>query len=193
MKQYQMRLSLLLFVIVFGLSACGSPTLTDSLTPFSTMTSTPPASQLPETAPATTDIPSTLEAGQWTYLFYHEELEQVVLVNGGPEKGKPSTDPLELWSWNGTHWSLLSKDENGPTWRNWAAVAYDSTRNVLVIHGGLQSPNSKFAETWEWDGSQWTRFTASNPGNREGALMAYDAAQMKTILFGGAIDLDIKG
>ena len=156
-------------------------------------TSTLPASQQPATVPATKDVVSTLTAGQWAQLFYHERLKQVILINGGPEKGKPADDPLELWSWDGARWSLIAADINGPTWRNWAAVAYDPTRDVLIVHGGLQSASNRFDETWEWDGTQWTQFTLPGPGVREGSLMAYDAARSQTLLFGGAVDLEIKG
>jgi hypothetical protein len=57
----------------------------------------------------------------------------------------------------------------------------------------LQSASLHFNETWEWDGSQWAQFTIPGPGIREGALMAYDGVRRSTVLFGGAVDLDIKG
>ena len=115
------------------------------------------------------------------------------MVNGGPERGKPADDPLELWGWDGAQWSLIHADENGPAWRNWPAVAFDSDRDVLVIHGGLQN-GSSFDETWEWDGQTWTRFAVTGPGAREGALMAYDPARRNMILFGGSTpDLNIHG
>ena len=160
-------------------------------TPIATATSI--ATIPPTLTTAPTSVSSqTLEAGQWTYVFYHEGQEQVVLVNGGPERGKPVDDPLELWSWDGTQWSLISADKNGPTWRNWPAIAYDNARDVLVIHGGLQSSGMNFDETWEWDGRTWTRFTEM--GGREGAVMTYDEAHQKMVLFGGAdADLNIYG
>jgi len=153
-----------------------------------------PASPQPTIVPPATEKPPALEAGQWTYIFYHDGLEQVVLVNGGPERGKPADAPLELWGWDGTQWSLMSSEADGPTWRNWAAVAYDTARDVLVIDGGLQGQN-RFEETWEWDGQGWTRFaSASNPGAREGALMAYDAVRETMLLFGGATaDMQVRG
>jgi hypothetical protein len=161
-----------------------------AVTPISDAVATLPP---PTVASPTSGSSSVLEAGQWTFIFYHEGLEQVVLVNGGPERGKPADDPLELWGWDGTQWSPISADVNGPTWRNWAAVAYDTARDVLVIHGGLQSENN-FDETWEWDGQTWTRFEGAGPGGREGGLMAYDAARANIIFFGGATsDMEIHG
>jgi hypothetical protein len=150
-----------------------------------------PATQLP-TVSLTAERESILESGQWSYVFYYEGLEQIVLVNGGPERSQPADDPLELWSWDGTQWSLVSADINGPVWRNFAAATYDSARDALVIHGGVQSAGSGFDETWEWDGQTWTSFTEQGPGAREGALMVYDVARAKTVLFGGAVNLEIK-
>ena len=167
-------------------------TPTERVTPSLIPTETPAPVPLP-TASQTLVTTPALEAGQWTFVFYHEGLEQVVLVNGGPEQGKPADDPLELWGWDGMQWSLISADENGPSWRNWSAVAYDPSRNVLVIHGGLQDRNN-FDETWEWNGESWTRFTGMGPGAREGALMVYDSALAKMVLFGGSTpDLEIHG
>lgn len=150
---------------------------------------------IPTTTPAlvspTPTGEASLQAGQWSYIFYHEALEQVVLVNGGPERGKPADDPLELWRWDGMQWSLIGAEEDGPTWRNWPAVAFDTARNVLVIHGGLGGGTS-LDETWEWDGQTWTQHTVPGPGAREGALMAYDESRGKILLFGGSTpDMDI--
>jgi hypothetical protein len=130
----------------------------------------------------------SLIAGQWNYLFYHPELKQVVLVNGGPNRGKPKNDPLELWAWDGAQWTLISADPQGqgPAWRNFAGAAFDTRRNMLVIHGGVQDANSRMEDTWEWDGQTWTQFKVPGPGFREGAAMAYDEARGQTILFGGA-------
>jgi hypothetical protein len=127
-----------------------------------------------------------VSAGQWTLLFYHPELEKVVLVNGGPDRGKPAGDPLELWAWDGKTWTLVSADPDGPQWRNFPAAAFDTYRNRLVVHGGLQDAANRFEDTWEWDGQTWTRFTGSGPGFREGAVMAYDAARGEMVLYGGA-------
>ena len=189
-----MKMTRLILLWVMFLSACSaSPTATETtLASFSpTPDPAPVASSTPIQAPPTEQ--RTLVAGQWNTLIYHETLQKVMLVNGGPERGKSKDDPLELWAWSGSNWSLISADSNGPTWRNWAGVAYDTTRDVLVINGGLQDANTSFDETWEWDGQSWAKFTGAGPGGREGALMAYDAARETTILFGGAADMDVLG
>jgi hypothetical protein len=136
--------------------------------------------------PYSTDEALSPALGNWHDMVYHERVGQLVLVNGGPETGKPGTDPLELWGWDGSRWSLLSADPNGPRWRNFASVAYDTGRQVLVLYGGLQSETGQFAETWEWDGRAWVQRAGDGPGPREGAGMAYDSARGKVVLFGGA-------
>jgi hypothetical protein len=118
-------------------------------------------------------------------MFYHKPSGRIMLVNGGPENGKPATDPIELWTWNGREWSIFSVDPDGPRWRNFASITYDSNRDVLVLYGGLTAEQD-YTDTWEWDGETWTRFTVEGPGAREGAGMTYDSDRGKVILFGGA-------
>ena len=185
--KYIVSVCLALFVV--GCVSAPAPTAT--LAPIPTLT-------LPPTifASPTSVNSSDLKAGQWSFIFYHDTREQVILVNGGPERGKPAGDLLELWGWDGSQWNLIIADENGPSWRNFAAAAYDTERDVLVIHGGLQQRGTSFDETWEWDGQTWTRFEGADagPGAREGALMAYDAARANIILFGGSTpDMEIHG
>jgi hypothetical protein len=149
----------------------------------------------PASAPTPASLPSVLSTststrsltlGVWHDLIYHESLEKVVLVNGGPETGKPADEPLELWAWDGAQWSPLSADADGPRWRNYASVTYDSNRGVLVLYGGLQSENQQFEDTWEWDGSAWSQHEGQGPGLREAAGMAYDSERDRVVLFGGA-------
>ena len=113
--------------------------------------------------------------GAWHHLVYDARLGAVVLVNGAPERGLPADAPLELWSWDGRAWRRL--DPGGgevPRWRNFAAVAYDTDRSVLIVHGGLQGEGRPLDETWEWDGQRWRRFPAdgptTGPGGREGSV-----------------------
>ncbi len=65
------------------------------------------------------------------------------------------------------------------------AMAYDSARGVTVLFGG-DDGNDFLNDTWEWDGTEWTRrFPANNPTARNGHGLAYDSARGVTVLFGG--------
>lgn len=174
-------------LIRFSLFLCLLTGCTEAPTPTQEATSSPsPEPKSTATIPATTAPQIELQAGQWTFLFYHPTFQKVILVNGGPDRGKPASDPLELWSWDGKSWSLVSADPDGPAWRNFAGAAFDTKRNRLILHGGVQDQNSRMEETWEWDGAIWTRFDVPGPSYREGAMMAYDEARGVSVLYGGA-------
>jgi len=64
-----------------------------------------------------------------------------------------------------------------------ATTAFDSTRGVTVLFGGLDG--SRAGETWEWDGSTWTRRATTGPSPRQGHALAFDSARGVTVLFGG--------
>ncbi|MEM7675806.1 MAG: kelch repeat-containing protein [Myxococcota bacterium] len=70
--------------------------------------------------------------------------------------------------------------------RRGVAMAYDSAKNVTVLHGGV-SGNRVFNETWEWNGSFWTQITTTNqPPRLWGHQMVYDSHRKVIVLFGGA-------
>lgn len=173
-------------LLLLILTSCSPANITDSPPPktISTNTPVPPTSTIP--AEPTSTPKQDIVGGQWHYMFYYDPMKKLLLVNGGPESGKATNDPLEIWSWDGTQWSLLTADPNGPTWRNFQGAAYDTKRNVLIIHGGGQGRVFRFRETWEWDGQTWTLRAEGDatPKSIDG-LMAYDAARHQTILFGG--------
>jgi hypothetical protein len=63
-------------------------------------------------------------------------------------------------------------------------MAYDSARGVTVLFGGSTGTVAK-RETWEWDGSAWTRRSTAGPPPLFLTAMAYDSARGVTVLFGG--------
>jgi hypothetical protein len=72
-----------------------------------------------------------------------------------------------------------------PSTRLNSEMAYDSTRGVIVMFGGVGSQGVT-SDTWEWNGTTWNLRTppASPPARYYGAL-AYDPIRHQTILFGG--------
>jgi hypothetical protein len=102
--------------------------------------------------------------------------------------------------WDGARWVQVTPDDTAgdgnPGARWWAAMAYDSDRQVVLLHGGSsnggesQCPLSWLDETWEWDGVRWTRVvvTDENDGNPPcmlAARMVYDRARRRMVLAGG--------
>jgi hypothetical protein len=75
----------------------------------------------------------------------------LLLFDGGVLQGTAST-----WIWQNAQWSRAST--TGPSLRNGHAMAYDVTRNRVVLFGGFRS-GQDFADTWEWDGTRWAQMT----------------------------------
>jgi galactose oxidase-like protein len=119
-------------------------------------------------------------------LVFHESRGKVLLLNaglGGMDDSREIGRPTRIWEWDGIAWRLI--DSSGPPIRNLAGVAYDSRRNVIVLHGGTASASLNYGETWEWGASGWTKRSDGGPGVRTHTQMAFDKARGRAVLFGG--------
>jgi hypothetical protein len=76
-----------------------------------------------------------------------------------------------------------------PPPRHLEEIAFDKSRNRLLLFGGVELGEGKFVEPsnlHEWDGSIWKRTEATGPIGRRGGAWVYDEAEKKTFLIGGA-------
>jgi hypothetical protein len=92
----------------------------------------------------------------------------------------------DTWEWDGARWTRVASD--GPPARALHGLAYDAARGRVVLFGGssgLTPDSPMLADTWEWDGTRWTRMDISGPGPRDHVAMAYDVARGLTVLHGG--------
>jgi hypothetical protein len=64
-------------------------------------------------------------------------------------------------------------------------MAFDAARERVVLLGGF-SVTGVIADTWEWDGAEWTQVADTGPVARGLNGLAYDAVREQVILFGGA-------
>jgi len=90
-----------------------------------------------------------------------------------------------------TEWIQIPTDPaNTPVGREFSAMVYDERREVVVMHGGratpegARSPSDFLADTWQWNGKEWSLVSTSGP-QTYGHGMAYDAARDLTVLYGG--------
>jgi hypothetical protein len=110
-----------------------------------------------------------------------------IVMFGGSDPSV-SVRTAETWEWDGTNW-MRKTPTVSPYERLWHAMAFDPQRNRTILFGGdhlqpyyLGDTN----DTWEWDGSQWTRdWTAAAPSIRSGHSMVYDSAIGRMVLSGG--------
>ena len=106
---------------------------------------------------------------------------QVVLFGGN--NGSALSD---TWLWTGSNW-IAKSPANSPAARFGCGMAYDAARSKTVLFGGGNGQGDQvFNDTWEWDGTNWTKMNPQHsPPGREFFAMAYDAARQTTVLFGG--------
>ena len=89
----------------------------------------------------------------------------------------------DTWEWDGEGWVQVA--DTGPAGFIYAGMAYDSSRNVVVLYTSNVAETSW--ETWEWDGA-WTQVEDTGPqAAQSGFQVVYDAAREVTLLDGGAV------
>lgn len=114
-----------------------------------------------------------------------------VVVLFGDYDGGGGDPPSDTWEWDGDVWTQVHDGSNSgvdcPEGRESCAMTFDSSRCVTVLYGGFRNPTI-FDDTWEWDGSVWTKVDDCSgvcPGPRRGPAMAYDTVNQMAVLFGG--------
>src|SRR5688572_24367696 len=75
--------------------------------------------------------------------------------------------------------------ENGPPGRGRHSLAYDATRDEIVLFGGGDS-GGQMGDTWTSKAGVWTREEpAHSPTKRWGAALVYIPGKDHVLLFGG--------
>ncbi|MGI8552553.1 MAG: hypothetical protein ACR2PL_17455 [Dehalococcoidia bacterium] len=121
-------------------------------------------------------------------LAYDSSRNTAVLFGGLACPISCSSSLGDTWTWDGLTWTQ-QHPAAGPTARIRAGLAFDAAHSVMVLFGGCCAHNGyDLADTWIWNGSNWTQQTPStNPPARRQAAMAYDTIGQNVELFGGFI------
>lgn len=82
----------------------------------------------------------------------------LVLYGGAARSGELG----DMWKWDGTRWAEIRLSGPSPGPRQGHAMVYDPARRRVVLYGGSacpmrSTPCNFFDDTWEWDGTTWTR------------------------------------
>jgi hypothetical protein len=121
---------------------------------------------------------------------------RAVLFGGGTCGPSGCVDLGDTGEWDGVQWGRACTDSGcsggAPAARLAHAAAFDRARSRTVIFGGTSGAlDEPLSETWEWDGSKWTRACAASPcadavpPARFAHALAYDVTRKVTVLFGG--------
>jgi hypothetical protein len=90
-------------------------------------------------------------------MAFHQRAGVVVLF-GGLERGSPQRPLGDTWLWDGTSWTEVPGP--GPAARSAHVMAYDETRDRVVLHGGGSydgTTTTRYDDVWEFDGRVWTQ------------------------------------
>lgn len=135
---------------------------------------------------------SARQASDWTeardflkarsnHAMAYDSTRGVIVLFGGRAGSEVFGD---TWEWDGVRWS--QRASSGPSAREHASMVYDANRRVMVLFGG-SAESIVNGETWEWNGASWTRRVVVGPLPRRGHAMAYDSDRRVTVLFGGSL------
>lgn len=138
--------------------------------------------QIPDCPAWEQQHPLDTPSPRWGHAMAYDSARKVTVLFGG----RGFTDGEDhyfgdTWEWDGHTWTLRSTI--GPPPRYQAAIAYDDSRRVAVLFGGVDG--EFFGDTWEWDGIAWVRRGESGPPPRWQHALSYDSNRRVTVLFGG--------
>lgn len=107
-----------------------------------------------------------------------------IVVFGGSTIGNASKLD-ETWEYDGATWRRIMIP--GPPARFGAAMAYDPLRQRVVLFGGYDPLSSSpyFGDTWEYDGTAWTKIDIAAPSARYFHTMTWHPGRGAVVLFGG--------
>jgi hypothetical protein len=119
-------------------------------------------------------------------LAYDQARHRLVLFGG--QDGDAGHALGDTWEYDGTAWTQIMPASSPPA-RGFAGMAYEIERRRIVLFGGhdlSQTQAQGFGDTWEWDGTKWTRrLVAVAPSPRSCFTLAYDALHARVIEYGG--------
>jgi len=111
---------------------------------------------------------------------YDSKRDFFLAFGGSAERGVVNNI---TWIWKDGIWKKFNGP--GPAGRQAFAMIFDNKRNKTVLFGGMgASPEQSFKDTWEFDGSTWTKVDSAGP-ERISPGYAFDEKRGMLVVFGG--------
>lgn len=166
-----------------GGASAGNLTLFGGTNYFSYLTNTAQWNGTLWTQPAVNPAPGAWAAPTFEY---DSARTRSVLFGGTTDVNDGTKAVAETWEWTGSSW-IDKTTASAPPARFGASSAFDSVRGRTIVafgYGVVNAAQSPLADTWEWDGTTWTR-TATGPAKNSSFAdtMAYDPVRRRSVLF----------
>lgn len=139
-------------------------------------------------------FPSHVPAGRSSQVMVYEPSKNAFVMFGGRVGGgTTATDIGDTWIFANGDWTQITTGD-APSPRAFAGAAYDPARGRTVLFGGSNTvpppigtavpPTvTNYYDTWEFDGSTWTK-VADNGPQVYTPMLVYDEARSQMLLIG---------
>jgi hypothetical protein len=115
------------------------------------------------------------------------DIARRIIVSYGGRIGRGEVPSTDTWEWGADGWRKAAGANDGPGVH--IEMAYDAARGRTVKYGGATREDTGHltwpTDTWEWNGTEWTRVATDGPPGRAAANMVYDSKRREVVLFGG--------
>jgi hypothetical protein len=141
---------------------------------------------IPQNGTWTNMNPTAFPSARYMHAMTYDTSRKKVVLFGGFSETEGYLNDLWSYSFSSNSWSKLNAT-NPPPGRVSPAIAYDPTKDRIIIFGG-GSPGIDLDDTWAYYYStgRWEKLNPStHPSPRSDAQMVYDSSTQKIILFGG--------
>jgi hypothetical protein len=102
-----------------------------------------------------------------------------------------STTAMYAWDPVAAKWNQLTPAVL-PTCANQGAMTWQSSNNTILYTGGVCATSLGTEETYEWDGTNWTKINLTLfAGAYVGSALTFDADRQQAVLFGGAPSIGV--
>ena len=136
-------------------------------------------------------FPATIPPRRAVHSMVWDTTRNRVVMFGGRqspiEEKAPPVFINDTWVYQDENWTRIESAQN-PSVRQFAAMAYDRSRDRVVLYGGnIENADETFTprfDTWEFDGLQWTEILSDSTPHVAKPILGYDAARNETIMVG---------
>jgi hypothetical protein len=124
-------------------------------------------------------------------MAYDSKRGRIVIFGGFTDPALANQVALfrnDTWQWQNGDWSKI-ETATMPSPRYYSTMAYDSDRDRMVLFGGVaykadNKTTETLYDTWEFDGTDWTKTAESGSVHVGKPVLAYDQARKQMVLVG---------
>ncbi|MGB3969729.1 MAG: kelch repeat-containing protein [Planctomycetota bacterium] len=130
-------------------------------------------------------FPATVPPARQSHAMAYDAVRQRVVMFGGISASFQRL--ADTWEYDGMNWQARVTAAVPPA-RDSHRLVFDTGRARTILFGGGTFAGSVvcFADTWEYDGTNWNLVaTPAAPAARQGHGMAYDLHRGRTLVFAG--------